>query len=254
MYLKSGMFTSLSSDTGSTISNFFTKNEHFYFWEGGVSGLARTGIPVQARGPMDANNIHLTGWYRNPTNGTPQSYGVAFNANRMIGSQYMWFVRSGWSVGHFNNWALSGGLGWRPAKTTADLFGAAFGWTRPTVPVPGGLRSQYTAETFYRFHVTTPNFGHHAGFPVDPAPGPESQGGHHVGNQCASARCFLTYGFRRLALERFRVQCDFLFACGLFLPIFADPGFEGLASGRIAAGEGKGSDVGIRDGELGPLG
>ncbi|HTA87855.1 MAG TPA: carbohydrate porin, partial [Silvibacterium sp.] len=134
-----------------------TKNEHFYFWEGGVSGLARTGIPVQARGPMDANNIHLTGWYRNPTNGTPQSYGVAFNANRMIGSQYMWFVRSGWSVGHFNNWALSGGLGWRPAKTTADLFGAAFGWTRPTVPVPGGLRSQYTAETFYRFHVT-PNF------------------------------------------------------------------------------------------------
>jgi porin len=73
MYLKSGMFTSLSSDTGSTISNFFTKNEHFYFWESGVSGLARSGVPVQARGPMDANNIHLTGWYRNPTNGSPQS-------------------------------------------------------------------------------------------------------------------------------------------------------------------------------------
>ena len=67
-----------------------------------MSGLARSGVPVQARGPMDANNIHLTGWYRNPANGSPQSYGVAGNANRMIGSQY-------------------------------------------------------TAETFYRFHIT-PNF------------------------------------------------------------------------------------------------
>jgi porin len=72
----------------------------------------------------------------------------------MIGSQYMWIVRSGWSVGHLSNWALSGGIVWRPAKTTSDLFGAAFGWTRPII---FGVRSQYTAETFYRFHIT-PNF------------------------------------------------------------------------------------------------
>jgi carbohydrate-selective porin OprB len=155
LYLKSGMFTTHSDNVGSTISDFFSKNEHFYMFEVGSSGLARTGIPIQARGPMDANNIHLTWWYRNAlSTGAPRSYGLAFNANRMIGSQVMWFVRSGWSTGFAANWALSGGLGWRPAKTTSDLFGAGFGWTRPVGPV---LRSQYTAETFYRFHVT-PNF------------------------------------------------------------------------------------------------
>jgi hypothetical protein len=160
LYLKGGMFTTHSSDTGSTISDFFSKNEHFYFFEAGTSGLARTPTPIQARGPMDANNIHLTYWYRNAlSDGSPRMYGLAFNANRMIGSQYMWFVRSGWSVAYLANWALSGGLGWRPAKTTSDLFGIGFGWARPVGPI----RSQYNWETFYRFHITpnfalTPNF------------------------------------------------------------------------------------------------
>jgi porin len=161
LYLKSGMFTTHSSDTGSTISDFFSKNEHFYSFEVGSSGLARTPTPINARGPMDANNVHLTWWYRNAlSDGTSRSYGLAFNANRMAGSQLMWFARSGWSVGFLSNWALSGGLGWRPARTTSDLFGAGFGWARPVGSV---LRTQYTGETFYRFHVTanfalTPDF------------------------------------------------------------------------------------------------
>jgi len=153
VYLKSGMFTTHSDNVGSTISDFFSKNEHFYSFEVGSSGLARTPTPIHGRGPMDANNIHLTWWYRNAiSDGTPRTYGLAFNANRMAGSQVMWFVRSGWSVGYLANWALSGGLGWRPPKTTSDLFGTGFGWTRLAGPV---LRSQYTWEAFYRFHVTT---------------------------------------------------------------------------------------------------
>jgi porin len=40
-----------------------------------------------------------------------------------------------------------GAFSWRPPKERLDLFGAAFGWTHPS---SGALRSQYTAETFYR--------------------------------------------------------------------------------------------------------
>ena len=155
LYLKAGMFTSNSSDTGSTISDFFTQNEHFYMVEGGLSGVARAGLPIQARGPMDANNVHLTGWYRDAKPGEPRSYGVAFNANRMYGSHVMWFARSGWSVGWLSNWAASAGLGWRPSKTSSDLLGAGFGWARPTNSFQfRNLHSQYTAEIFYRFQVT----------------------------------------------------------------------------------------------------
>ena len=155
LYIKPGMFTTYSSDTGSTISDFFTKSEHFYMLEVGLTGLAGNGVPIQARGPMDANNIHITGWYRNPLpNGSPRSYGFAFNANRMYGANIMWFLRGGWSEGFLSNRAVSGGLGWRPPKAASDLFGVGFGWTHLA---QAALHGQYTAETFYRFHVF-PNF------------------------------------------------------------------------------------------------
>ena len=155
LYVKPGMFTTNSSDTGSTIEDFFTKNEHFYMLEVGISGLAQTGTPIQARGPTDANNVHLTGWYRNANeNGSPRAYGVAFNANQMLGDSMMWFMRAGWSEGWFTDRAVSVGLGWRPPSSSSDLLGVGAGWQHPTIP---GARSQYVGEVFYRFHVT-PNF------------------------------------------------------------------------------------------------
>ena len=156
LYVKPGMFTSNSSDTGSTIEDFFTKNEHFYMLEVGFSGLAGAGVPIQARGPSDANNIHLTGWYKDPSEDgtTPRSYGVAFNANYMYGDNLMWFTRAGWSEGWGADRAVSTGFGWRPTSAPSDLFGVGVGWTRPA---SSALRSQYTSEVFYRFHVT-PNF------------------------------------------------------------------------------------------------
>jgi hypothetical protein len=154
LYIKPGMFTTYSSDTGSTIADF-CKSEHFYMLEVGLTGLAGNGVPIQARGPMDANNIHITGWYRDPLpNGSPRAYGFAFNANRMYGANIMWFLRGGWSEGFLSNGAVSGGLGCRPPKAASDLFGVGFGWTHL---VPAALHGQYTAETFYRFHVF-PNF------------------------------------------------------------------------------------------------
>jgi porin len=119
-------------------------------FEAGLSSLAREGAPIQARAPTDANNIHVTSWYRDPTNGSPRAYGFAFNANYKVGSQVVWFLRGGWSKDFTNDGTVSGGLGWRPPKSKSDLLGAGFGWTHPASSM---LHGQYTAETFYRFHL-----------------------------------------------------------------------------------------------------
>ena len=156
LYIKSGVFTNNSSDTGSTFHDYFTVNERFYMLEVGLSGLAGRGVPIQARGPSDANNIHLTGWYRDAMEdgSMPRSYGVAFNANQQVGDNIMWFLRAGWSEGWGADRAVSAGFGWRPTQAFSDLFGFGIGWTHPASAF---LESQYTAEAFYRFHVT-PNF------------------------------------------------------------------------------------------------
>jgi carbohydrate-selective porin OprB len=152
LYLKGGVFTARSSDTGSTIADFFTVDEHFYFTEVGWSGTAGNGTPLQARGPMDANNVHLTLWYRDPlANGSPRAYGVAWNANFTVGDRAMWFLRGGWSDGFLANLNFTGGWGWRPANAPTDLLGVGIGWVRPSNPL---LNNQWSAETFYRFQIT----------------------------------------------------------------------------------------------------
>ncbi|AKC88040.1 carbohydrate porin [Pseudoxanthomonas suwonensis] len=155
LYLKPGIFTVHSSDTGSTIDDFFSKDEHFYMLEVGFTSLARTRTPIHARAAMDANNIHLTAWYKDPEQGgLPRARGLAFNANYMLGANLMWFARAGWSDGWFVDRNAAVGIGWRPTEHFSDLFGVAVGGLQPASPA---LRSQYTAEVFYRFHVT-PNF------------------------------------------------------------------------------------------------
>lgn len=155
LYVKPGVFTVHSSDTGSTIDDFFSKDEHFYMLEVGFTSLARTRTPIHARAAMDANNIHLTAWYRDrEQGGLPRARGLAFNANYMAGEQLMWFVRAGWSDGWFVDRNAAVGIGWRPAAHPSDLFGVAVGALQPANPA---LRNQSTAEVFYRFHVT-PNF------------------------------------------------------------------------------------------------
>ena len=152
IYIKPGMFTSHSDDTGSTIGDFFNKNEHFYMLEAGWSGSAKSGVPIHARGPMDSDNIHLTGWYRDSQDdGTARAYGAAFNANFMASDNLMWFTRAGWSSGWAIDRAVSVGLGWRPSEHYSDLFGVATGWIRPE---NASLRTQTVTEIFYRYMVT----------------------------------------------------------------------------------------------------
>lgn len=152
LYLKGGMFTPYSDDTGWTVDSFVNDNEYFYFVEVGSSGLAQSGMPIQARGPMDRNNFHITGWYRDELNdGTPRAYGFAFNANSMVGDNVMWFFRGGWSDGWLADLNFAGGVGWRPTTAPSDLFGVAMGWVRPASDF---LDAQGTAEIFYRYHIT----------------------------------------------------------------------------------------------------
>ncbi|GAA0650302.1 carbohydrate porin [Brevundimonas lenta] len=152
LYLKGGIFTPYSDDTGWTVDDFFGESAKFYFFETGWSGLSGAGMPIHARGPMDRNNFHVTTWYRDALNdGSPRAYGVAFNANFMAGEDFMWFVRGGWSNGWLADANLSAGLGWRPPTAPSDLLGFAGGWTSPSNDF---LETQYTAELFYRYHLT----------------------------------------------------------------------------------------------------
>jgi hypothetical protein len=146
------MFTPYSSDTGWTIEDFFERNQYFYNLEIGWSSLANSGVPLQARGPMDANNIHIAPWYRDELDdGTPEAYGVAFNANYLLRDNLMGFIRGGWSHGWVIDRNIAVGLGYRPGNAPSDLFGIGFGWANPASDF---LRDQYTAEVFYRYQVT----------------------------------------------------------------------------------------------------
>ena len=158
-YVKSGMYTLLSDDTGFTADDFFTKAEHFYHLDLGFSGLARSPLPLQARGPMDVNNVYITGWFRNAQeDGTPEAVGVAGNANYIVGGNYMVFGRGGWTNGSLIRGFAATGVGWRPPSAPGDLFGVGFSWAHPTrgelVPGLDALRDQYTWEVFYRFSLT----------------------------------------------------------------------------------------------------
>ena len=151
-YVSGGMYTPYSSDTGWTIDDFFERNQYFYNLEIGWSSLANTGVPLQARGAMDANNFHITPWYRDELDdGTPEAYGVAFNANYMLQDNVMMFLRGGLSHGWAIERNLALGFGVRPARAEGDLFGVAMGWATPESDF---LPQQYTAEMFYRYQLT----------------------------------------------------------------------------------------------------
>ncbi|MFO1210704.1 MAG: carbohydrate porin [Amaricoccus sp.] len=164
-YVLGGIYSANSSDTGTTINEVFDTGELFYQLEVGWSALARSGVPVQARGPMDSNNIHLTAWYKdaqpeqsNPTL-RPEAKGLAFNANMTLSDNLMWFLRAGLSDGWVNDRAVSAGFGWHPTAEFSDLFGLGVGWVRPNDDIlpPPFQREQWNVETFYRWHLT-PNF------------------------------------------------------------------------------------------------
>lgn len=152
LYLQAGMYTARSDDTGSTIDDFFNTSEHFYHFDIGWTQRSRAGLPIEARGPTDPDNFHITSWYRDAQeDGTPRSYGIAFNANWMVAAQTMVFFRGGVSEDWAAEKSLSAGVGWRPGGSPANLVGIGAGWTEPASSF---LRPQYTVEVFYRFHVT----------------------------------------------------------------------------------------------------
>jgi porin len=152
IYAKAGIYTVYSEDTGWTVDSFFNKPDYFTHLELGWSATAGNGVPIQARGPMDANNVSLTVWNKDAEqNGPPAAHGVAFNANFLVSPNIMVFGRGGLSEGWLIDRNLSFGLGWRPTEHYSDLFGIGAGWAQPANSV---LQDQYIFEVFYRFQVT----------------------------------------------------------------------------------------------------
>ena len=152
LYVKGGMYTVYSSDTGLTIDDFFTRPNYFYHAEVGWSGSAGQGVPIQAFGPMDANNFSVTVWHKHAEQfGPGEADGVALNANYLVRNDLMVFARGGWSEGWVINCNLNGGFAWRPFQTREDLFGFGSGWAQPTNPL---LRDQFIFEVFYRYQLT----------------------------------------------------------------------------------------------------
>lgn len=153
LYVKGGIYTVYSDDTGFTIDDFFNRPQYFRHLELGWSGTAASGTPIQARGPMDTNNFSVTLWNKDAEqNGPGAAHGVAFNANYLIQPNVMIFGRGGWSEGWQLDRNLNFGLGWRPNQEYSDLFGIGGGWAQPANPI---LRDQYIFEAFYRFQLTT---------------------------------------------------------------------------------------------------
>jgi porin len=152
LYAKAGIYTVYSDDIGWTVNSFFDKPDYFRHLELGWSANAGNGVPLQARGPMDTNNFSITLWNRDATeNGPPAARGIAFNANYLIGDNFMVFGRGGWSQGWQLDRNLNFGVGWRPTQNYSDLFGVGGGWAQPANPA---LRDQYIFEAFYRFQLT----------------------------------------------------------------------------------------------------
>jgi len=159
LYVTPAMYSANSTDTGWAVDNFFRLHEYFYQLEFGLTSLAGTPTPIQARGPMDPNNFHVTLWYKDSQStgniGLNVARVIAFNANFMVGDSVMPFLRGGYSTGWIIDANVSSGVGIRPPWGPDDLFGFGVGWARPTNrPL---FRSQYTLEMFYRF-MLTPNF------------------------------------------------------------------------------------------------
>ena len=152
LYVKGGIYTVYSDDTGFTADSFFTKPAYFRHVELGWSATAGNGIPLAARGPMDVNNFSITLWNKDAeVNGPPAARGVAFNANYLVQDNVMVFARGGWSDGWQLDRNVSVGVGWRPFPEYSDLLGVGAGWAHPAAP---SLRSQYVYEAFYRFQIT----------------------------------------------------------------------------------------------------
>lgn len=119
-------------------------------------------------------NVHMMLWHVDEREdaGVPQSHGVAFGANWLVGEKWLPFARAGWSDGGapLMNATLTAGVLHRVGER-ADLLGLGFNWGDPS---DDGLRDQYSGELFFRFQLSqnlalTPS----AQLLVDPANNPD---------------------------------------------------------------------------------
>lgn len=98
-------------------------------------------------------NIHIIVWHVSPRKkfDVPESYGVGLSANWLFAKKLMPFLRVGWSKGlaPFMNKSITAGIVYR-VLNMSDVVGVGFNAGKPSLSI---LRTQYTAELFYRIQI-----------------------------------------------------------------------------------------------------
>jgi porin len=133
---------------GDMFDSFFSDNEYFSHIEiGWVSSYDRRYF----------NNIHVTAWHADErmAAATPDGWGVALSATKIIDDKWMPFLRVGYAEdgGALYERSVSTGIG-RYWSDTKNLLGFGLNWSRPSESSFGpNLDDQWTAELFYRWQV-----------------------------------------------------------------------------------------------------
>jgi porin len=113
---------------------------------------------TQAQERIYSDNLHLTLWHVDDSQdaGTPGGWGLTAQWIATLENGMTPFIRGGYADdgGSLMQKSLSLGVG-VPIFDGRDQIGLAVNWGEPNEDTFGpGLRDQYTAEIFYRFHLT----------------------------------------------------------------------------------------------------
>jgi hypothetical protein len=194
-YAKGGIYTVYSDDTGFTADSFFNKPQYFRHLELGWSGTAANGTPIQARGPMDANNFSVTLWNKDAEQNGPAAAQGGRVQRELSYSAQPDGVRAGRLVRRVATRPQP--QFWHRLAAQPGIFRLVRNWRRlgaalePEPARPVYLRSILPLST----HDTACD---HARRPMDPSPDVESKHRLDLGGQPTGAAYFL----RKRAMER----------------------------------------------------
>jgi porin len=128
---------------------FFNTSEYFKTVEIGWT-------PSQDQIYLD--NAHLAFWHADERKeaGEARGWGLNVSFTRYLGKKWLPFVRAGYAKegASLMQKSVSVGFAYQPVPGS-DTLGVGFNWGEPNESSFGpGLRDQYTAEVYYRLHLT----------------------------------------------------------------------------------------------------
>ena len=144
LYVQGGFSDANGQPTLAGWDTFFGDSEYFSYLEVGATS---------SQDRLYLDNVHLTMWHVDPRRvaDTPDSWGVAFTAQKFVDEKWLPFFRCGYSDGEaaLMQTTFSTGIGYQ--RDNRDVAGVGLSWGSPA---DGSLRDQFTSEAFYRFQLT----------------------------------------------------------------------------------------------------